>query len=75
MPLLKNKPSLLDVGSEVVIVRLGPPLSPYTDKCGRVVGHKGNLLHVILDDDPIPRWRDIGVFCHPEEVRCVDGLD
>lgn len=69
------KPSLLDVDTEVVVLRLGPSRTPYDGKQGRVVGHKGNLMHVILDDDPIPRWRNIGVFCKMSEVRCVDGLD
>ena len=73
--LTKTKPSLLEVGSEVVVVRLGPQNSPYNDRSGRVVGHKGGLMHVVLDDDPIPRWRSIGIFCKPTEVRCVDGLD
>lgn len=69
------KPRLLDIGTEVVVVRLGPVNSPYTGKEGRVVGHRDGLLHIVLDDDPIPRWRDIGVFCKPEEVRSVDTLD
>jgi hypothetical protein len=66
---------LLDIDTEVVIVRLGPTISPYNDKSGRVVGHRDGLMHVILDDDPIPRWRNIGIWVKPEEVRCVDGLD
>jgi hypothetical protein len=69
-----SKP-LLEVGAEVVVLRLGPVNTPYTDKAGRVIGHRDGLLHVILDDDPIPRWRNIGIFCKPEEVRCVDALD
>lgn len=72
-----KKPTLLDfpADTEVVIRRLGPQNSPYNDKQGRVVGHKGVLLHIILDDDPIPRWRNIGVHCHVHEVRIIDGLD
>lgn len=74
MTITLNKP-LLDVESEVVIIRLGPSRTPYDGKQGRVVGHRDGLMHVILDDDPIPRWRNIGVWVKPEEVRCVDGLD
>jgi len=73
--MMLTKPSLLDIDSEVVILRLGPQNTPYTNKSGRVVGHRDGLLHVILDDDPIPRWRNIGIWVKPEEVRCVDGLD
>lgn len=75
--LTKTKPTLLDfpVGTEVVVLKLGPQQTPYTGKQGRIVGHRDGMLHVILDDDPIPRWRNIGIFCHPGEVRCIDNLD
>lgn len=70
-----TKPRLLDVDTEVVVLRLGPSNTPYTDRQGRVVGHRDGLMHVILDDDPIPRWRNIGIWVKPEEVRSVDALD
>jgi hypothetical protein len=73
----KTKPSLLDfpVDTEVVVLKLGPQISPYNGKQGRIVDHRDGMLHVILDDDPIPRWRNIGIFCEPGEVRCIDNLD
>lgn len=78
MPALATKPSLLDfpVGTEVVVVRFASQqTNPYNDKQGRVIGHRKGLIHIILDEDPIPRWRNIGIFCEPKEVRCIDGLD
>jgi len=73
--MMLTRPNLLEVDAEVVILRLGPQNTPYTGKQGRIVGHRDGLMHVILDDDPIPRWRNIGIWVKPEEVRCVDGLD
>jgi hypothetical protein len=77
MPTLVKAKTLLDfpVDTEVIVHRLGPQNSPYNDKTGRVVGHKNGLIHIILDDDPIPRWRNIGVLCHAYELRIIDGLD
>lgn len=72
---LAPAPSLLEVDTEVLILRLGPDRSPYTGKTGRVVGHKNGMLHIILDEDPVPRWRNIGVMCHPKEVRSIDDCD
>lgn len=66
---------MLPIDSEVQVLKLGPQNTPYTGKCGRVVNHAGRMLHVILDDDPIPRWRDIGIYLHPNEVRCIDDCD
>jgi hypothetical protein len=68
--------TLLPIDTEVQILKLGPQNTPYTGKTGRVVAHRGDgTLHVILDEDPIPRWRDMGVFCYPWEVRSIDDCE
>lgn len=70
-----TKPRLLDIDTEVLVLRVGPQKSPYTNVTGRVVGHRDGMLHIILDEDPIPHWRNIGVMCHPDEVRSIDNCD
>lgn len=70
-----TRPALLDIGTEVLVLRLGPQNSPYTNVTGRVVGHRDGMLHIVLDEDPIPRWRNLGIMCHPEEVRNIDNCE
>lgn len=72
---MPTKADLLPIDSEVEILRLGPQITPYTGKTGRVVGYRSGMMHVILDDDPIPRWRNLGILVHPDEVRCIDDFD
>jgi hypothetical protein len=68
--------TLLPIDTEVEVLKLGPQNSPYTKKTGRVIGHSiDGLLHVILDEDPIPRWRDLGILCYPWEVRSIDDCE
>lgn len=67
--------SLLPVDTEVIILKLGAQRSPYDNKTGRVVGHRSGMMHVILDDDPIPHWRDLGVLVHMSEVRSIDDCE
>ncbi len=60
-------------GTEVEVLRLGPQHSPYNGRCGRVVQELPcGYYKVILDDDPIPRWRDMGVQCREDELRTLD---
>lgn len=67
--------TLLPIDTEVQVLKLGPQKSPYTGKTGRVVGHRDDLLHIILDEDPVPRWRDMGILCYPWEVRSIDDCE
>lgn len=66
---------MLPVDTEVQVLKLGSQRTCYNGLCGRVVGHDRGLLHIILDNDPIPRWRNIGIFCYPKEVRSLDDRD
>lgn len=67
--------TLLPIDTEVKLLKLGPQNTPYTGRTGRVVGHRDGMLHVILDEDPIPRWRTLGVICHPREVESIDNCE
>lgn len=67
--------ALLPVDTEVQIIKLGAQRGPYDGKTGRVIGHRSGMMHVILDEDPIPRWRNLGVLCHLSEVRSIDDCD
>lgn len=65
---------LLPVGTEVQIVVYGSQQkTPYIGCTGRVLGvdEAKNLMWIILDNDPVPRWRDIGILCYPWEVRSL----
>ena len=66
--------TLLPVDTEVEIVTFGQnQKTPYIGRTGRVVGvvPEKNWMWVILDDDPVPRWRNLGIFCFPHEVRAI----
>lgn len=77
--MLTTTGDLLAVGTEVEIRAYGgkpangAQRSPYIGCTGRVVGNNGkNMMQIILDDDPVPRWRNIGVFCYVWEVREIE---
>jgi hypothetical protein len=72
MPTPLKTSEMLPLDTEVEILRLGPQKTIYNGRTGRVVGYFKNYMQIILDDDPVPRWRNIGVFCLPEEVRSVE---
>lgn len=65
-------PTLL--GAEVEILSLGAKQkTPYIGCVGRIVEIlPEGFYKVILDDDPIPRWRDIGIQCKLEELRILE---
>ena len=69
---ISTQPALLAIDTEVLVKQVGPKQSPYTNLTGRVIGHRNGMLHIILDEDPIPRWRNIGVMCHPKEVVSLE---
>lgn len=65
---------LLPVETEVIILRYGMnQKNPYIGCTGRVVGHNAEkgLMRIILDQDPVPGWRNIGVFCYIHEVQAL----
>lgn len=65
----------LGVGTEVSVIHLGPreTRNPYFGLCGRIVEELPNGYYkVILDNDPIPRWRDIGIQCKAEELKILE---
>lgn len=64
----------LGVGTEVEVLALGQnQKTPYIGCSGRIVEELPNgYFKVILDDDPIPRWREIGIQCTARELRIVE---
>lgn len=65
----------LGVGTEVTVLHLGPreTRNPYFGLAGRIVEIlPAGYYRVILDEDPIPRWRNIGIQCKAEELRVED---
>lgn len=64
----------LGVGTEVAILALGQnQKTPYIGLYGRIVEELPNGYYkVILDNDPIPRWREIGIQCTGRELRIVE---
>ena len=64
----------LGVGTEVEVLALGQnQKTPYIGLCGRIVEElPGGYYKVILDNDPIPRWRDIGIQCKAAELRLLE---
>lgn len=66
---------LLPIDTEVQVLKLGPQRTCYSGLTGRVIGHKAHLLHIILDNDPVPHWRNLGILCYPEEVRSIDDCE
>lgn len=64
----------LGVGTEVEVLALGAKQkTPYIGLCGRIVEIlPEGYYKVILDNDPIPRWRNIGIQCKPEELRILE---
>lgn len=65
----------LGVGTEVQILFLGAreKRNPYVHRTGRIVEElPGGYYKVILDEDPIPRWRDIGIQCKAEELKILE---
>lgn len=68
----KTNAELLPIDTEVEVLHLGPQKTVYNGCTGRVIAHTRSHMHIILDDDPIPRWRNIGVYCLPREVRSLE---
>lgn len=64
----------LAVGTEVEVLSLGMnQKTPYIGCQGRVTEElPGGYFKVILDEDPIPRWRDIGIQCTAQELRILE---
>lgn len=64
----------LGVDIEVRVLRVGPQKSPYSGLFGRIVEERilDGMFRVILDEDPVPRWRNLGVWCSAKELRAVD---
>ena len=65
----------LGVGTEVAVIHLGAKdtRNPYNGLYGRIVEELPmGYYRVILDEDPIPRWREIGIQCKAEELRIVE---
>lgn len=65
----------LGVGVEVAVIYLGAKekRNPYVGLCGRITEElPEGYYKVILDEDPIPRWRDIGIQCRAEELRILE---
>lgn len=65
---------LMPVDTEVIVTKYGQnQKTPYIGCTGRVVGHnvEKGLIRIILDHDPVPTWRNIGVFCYADEVQAI----
>ena len=69
--------STLGVGTEVEVLALGQnQKTPYIGCHGRIVEVLPmGYFKVILDDDPIPRWRNIGIQCKESELRILEDKD
>lgn len=65
---------LLPVDTEVIITKFGQnQKTPYIGCTGRVVGHneEKGLMAIILDIDPVPHWRNLGIHCYAHEVQAI----
>jgi hypothetical protein len=63
------------VGTEVEVLALGQnQKTPYIGCTGRIVEELPmGYFKVILDNDPIPRWRNIGIQCKAKELMILEN--
>ena len=73
MTLVVQAPALA-IGTEIEVLALGAKQkTPYIGCVGRIVEILPmGYYKVILDDDPIPRWRNIGIQLKESEMRVLD---